>query len=139
MSPTIGFHTAIAVFFAALLKWNKISAAVAVWISNPLTAPVVYGITYFTGARLLGMNGDFGETGVSGISTFIKMISKAPEIFWALTVGGVIVGLPLAFVGYYLAFSAVERYQDEIKRKLARQKAKRAIKKNSKHQKKRKR
>jgi uncharacterized protein len=138
MSPTIGLHTAIAVFFAALFKWNKISAALAVWISNPFTAPVVYGITYYTGSKLLGINGDFVQNGVSGFSTIIKTISKAPEIFWALTVGGVIIGLPLAFVGYYLAFSAVGRYQEDIKRKLAQQKEKRARKKKSRVKKRRK-
>ena len=31
MTPFIGLHTVTAVPLAALLKWNKISAAVAVW------------------------------------------------------------------------------------------------------------
>jgi uncharacterized protein (DUF2062 family) len=50
MSPTMGFQMAIAVFLAAVFKWNKISAAAAVWITNPVTAPIIYGVTYFIGA-----------------------------------------------------------------------------------------
>ncbi|MDZ7777337.1 MAG: DUF2062 domain-containing protein [Bacteroidales bacterium] len=36
MSPFLGFHMAIAVFLAALFEWNKISAAVGVWILQSL-------------------------------------------------------------------------------------------------------
>ncbi|MEJ2167919.1 MAG: DUF2062 domain-containing protein [Desulfobacterales bacterium] len=53
MSPTMGVQTPIAIFLAALCKWSKLSAAIGVWISNPLTAPVLYGVTYITGAKLL--------------------------------------------------------------------------------------
>ncbi len=39
MSPSMGVQMPIAIFIAALLKWNKISSAAGVWITNPLTAP----------------------------------------------------------------------------------------------------
>ena len=55
MTPTIGGQMLIAVFFAMLLCQNKIAAAIAVWISNPLTAPFIYGLEYETGRYLLGM------------------------------------------------------------------------------------
>ena len=42
MTPSIGFQMVIAAAIAASLKWNKISAAMGVWITNPLTAPLVY-------------------------------------------------------------------------------------------------
>lgn len=45
-SPTIGVQMVLAIFLAALLKWSKLAVAVAVWISNPLTAPFIYGVTY---------------------------------------------------------------------------------------------
>jgi len=55
MTPFIGLHTVIAIFLAALFKWNKISAALGVWVTNPLTAPFIYGITYFTGKLCMGI------------------------------------------------------------------------------------
>ena len=45
----------IAVFFAAIFKWSKISAASGVWITKPFTAPFIYGSTYFVGAHVLGL------------------------------------------------------------------------------------
>ncbi|MCA1796972.1 MAG: DUF2062 domain-containing protein [Desulfuromonadaceae bacterium] len=53
MTPLIGLHTAIAVFVAMVLGQNKIAAAMAVWISNPVTAPFLYVAQYKTGRFIL--------------------------------------------------------------------------------------
>ena len=55
MTPTLGFQMPIAVFFAFLLKENKLAAALGVWITNPVTAPVIYGLQYESGRLLLGL------------------------------------------------------------------------------------
>jgi uncharacterized protein (DUF2062 family) len=123
MSPTMGVQTPIAVFFAALCKWSKLSAAVGVWISNPLTAPVIYGVTYITGAKLLQLEPVFRMPLSPTWSTLKAMLSKAPQALGAMTVGGVIIGLPLAVIGYYLSYAAVEKYRKDLKAKLARRKA----------------
>ena len=129
MTPSMGFHTAIAVFLAALLKWNKISAAVGVWITNPLTAPVIYGVNYFIGAKLIGLQKAYLLSEAHGFTRIYKIMLKAPEIFWALIIGGIVLGLPLAVAGYYFSYSVVQKYQDDIKEKLAKSKQKLALKK----------
>jgi hypothetical protein len=48
---------------------------------------------------------------------------KAPEVIWAMTIGGIVLGLPLAVLGYYVSYSLVARYQEGIKEKLARRRA----------------
>ena len=55
MTPTFGFQMALAFFVALLLRENKISAVIGVWITNPVTAPFIYGLEYETGRVLLGM------------------------------------------------------------------------------------
>ena len=129
MTPSMGFHTAIGVFFAALFKWNKISAAVGVWITNPLTAPFIYGVNYFIGAKLIGLKKVYLLSDAHGFTKIYQIMLKAPEIFWALTIGGIVLGLPLAIVGYYFSYSVVQKYQDDIKEKLAKSKEKLAQKK----------
>ena len=124
MTPSLGFQTAIVIFFAALLKWNKISSIMGVWITNPLTAPFIYGVNYVVGAKLLGIKKVYGYTEELGLTTIAKMMQKAPDILWSLILGGVILGLPLAVAGYYFAYSVVQRYQEGIKIKLAQQKEK---------------
>jgi len=52
------------------------------------------------------------------------MLQKAPQALGAMTVGGTILGIPLAIFSYYLSYAAVDKYQKGVKDKLARQKAK---------------
>ena len=56
------------------------------------------------------------------------MFQKAPEMIWALILGGIILGIPIAVAGYYIAYTAVVRYQRDIKRKIAARKEMRARK-----------
>jgi len=55
MTPTFGFQMAIAVFFAWLLRESKLAAVLGVWITNPVTAPVIYALEYETGRAMLRM------------------------------------------------------------------------------------
>lgn len=139
MSPTMGFQMAIAVFFAALFKWNKISAAVAVWITNPFTAPIIYGLTYYVGAKILGVTNSFQGLSAFDLPALLHLIQKTPKILMVMALGGVVVGLPLALAGYYFSFSAVHTYQKDIKAKLAQRRAARraGVKKSRKRKKKR--
>ena len=132
MSPTMGVQMAIAVFFAALFKWNKISAAVAVWITNPFTAPIIYGLTYYVGAKIIGMSNNISFLSGFDLAGLLHLIQKTPEILLAMALGGVVVGLPLAVAGYYFSFSAVNTYQKDIKAKLAERRERRASGKNVK-------
>ncbi len=131
-SPYMGFQTAVSVFAASLLRWNKISAAIGVWISNPVTAPFLYTITYMAGAEMMGIRGTPPSAQSIESAHFLANIAKAPEILWILTLGGIIVGLPIALAGYFLSYTAICKYQAEIRAKLARQKERLARKKAKK-------
>jgi hypothetical protein len=76
------------------------------------------------------------------LTKLMEIFQKVPGIILALTIGGVIVGLPVAWAGYLIAYSAVGKYQKSIKEKLQmrKQKIKGKIRsrKNRKAQKKRK-
>ncbi|MGD8522910.1 MAG: DUF2062 domain-containing protein [Desulfobacterales bacterium] len=122
MTPTMGIQMPIAVFFAAVLKWSKISAAFGVWITNPFTSPFIYGITYIVGVKLLGLKVTMTLPDNFSWSIVQEMLKNAPMIFGALTVGGILIGLPLAVLSYYLSFAAVNKYQQSIKEKVAAQK-----------------
>jgi len=137
MSPTMGIQIVVAVFFAAILKWNKISAAIGVLITNPITAPFVYSITYLVGAKILGLKKtDILPDDLGGASIF-QLLSKTPEIIWAMFIGGAVLGLPLAILSYYFSYSAVRKYQDDIKSKIAEKREKMIIKREEKKKRKR--
>jgi uncharacterized protein (DUF2062 family) len=115
----MGFQMPIAFFLAALLKWNKISAAMGVWITNPLTAVFIYSFSYFVGAKLLGYH--VSVKLAVGLS-LEKLFCSGPQIVLATTLGGIVIGLPVALLGYYLSFNAVYGYQTKLKEKLVEKK-----------------
>ena len=127
--PFFGFQIALSVFFAALFGWNKISAAMATWISNPFTYPFIYSFTYLIGSKIVGTQKPLGLPDDAGLSFVSKMVHKAPEIFVSLTVGGVLVGLPLAVISYYLSYGVIHRYQERHKKKKGKFQLKQGIKK----------
>lgn len=121
-TPTMGFQIIPAVFLAALLKWNKIAAALGVQITNPLTAPIIYSFTYSIGAKLMGLEKAFVWKDAFDLSKIAELLELAPTILTALTIGGVIAGLPVAIAGYALGYFAVDNYQKNIRAKLLHQK-----------------
>ncbi len=124
MSPTFGIQIALAIFFSALLGWNKLSATVGVLITNPLTAPFLYSITYLAGSRLIPVHKTMRLSQLENPSALINIFENAPGIFLALAVGGIILGIPLAIVGYYTSYYFVEKYQIKRKKKIEKQREK---------------
>ena len=118
----MGFHTIIAVFLAALIKWNKIAAAIAVWITNPFTAPLIYPLTYFIGSKFVKPQHRYQLPDELNLSVILSIIQKAPEVVFIFIIGGAVIGIPLAIVGYALAYSAIINYREKIKASLAQHK-----------------
>lgn len=64
ITPTIPFHTALAIALAFILRGSKPAAAIGVWIANPLTIPLFYYGGYKVGDFLWGGNhGDMPDIG----------------------------------------------------------------------------
>ncbi len=122
LTPTMGLQMMMAFFLAAVFKWNKLSALVGVWITNPFTAPFIYTATYISGARLLRIKQTILPSGEWDLSLLIELIKKTPELIAALTLGGVVIGIPVAVAGYYVAFMAVDKYQSDLKERLTKHK-----------------
>jgi uncharacterized protein (DUF2062 family) len=96
-TPTFGLHLPLALLFAFLLRQNKIAALVGVWITNPLTAPVIYGLEYQIGRMLLGQQPLSAFPRISELSW-----SMALQLGTPLLLGSLVLGLPMAMIGYAL-------------------------------------
>ncbi|SHI42992.1 hypothetical protein SAMN02745165_00017 [Malonomonas rubra DSM 5091] len=98
MTPTFGVQMFIALFCAMLLRQNKIAALIGVWNTNPLTAPIIYGMEYEVGRLLLGLPRP---------TTQIEFTYEAmKELGWMLasplSLGSLVLGIPVAAIGYAL-------------------------------------
>jgi len=103
MTPTFGFQMAIAVFFAILLKENKLAAALGVWITNPVTAPFVYALEYESGRLLLGM----AHARLPGEFTFNALTSLGWEVLLPLCLGSLIYGVLCAGLSFALTLRLI--------------------------------
>lgn len=101
-TPTFGIQSILSIFIAAIFRGNKFLAAGAAFVTNPITIPFIYGGTYLTGAAVLQNPVDssfLAEPSLEGLW------SAGGDIFAALWVGGIIVGLAVAVVVYFLVLS----------------------------------
>ncbi len=117
MTPTMGFQMPIAVFFAIPFGLNKISSAAGVWITNPVSAPIIYPINYLVGVKLFSIDIS-GEMFVDlSLKSLKSLLLETPDIFLAATLGGIVLGTPIAIAGYYIVYAGVKKYQRRTRKK----------------------
>lgn len=107
MTPTMGLQMPIALVFATLLKENRLAAVLGVWITNPVTAPFIYGLEYEIGRRLLGMP----YMAVPDELTFDTVGQMGWELLAPLWFGGILGGILLAPLAYWLTLRLVPLFK----------------------------
>jgi len=132
MTPTMGFQMPIALAAAALLRQNKISSLLGVWITNPLTAPAIYFFNYKVGAFAMQTKVDFPHN-----ATLCNLLSMGSNIVIPIWVGGVVTGVVSGGLGYFVTLRSVRIYRakrDYIRSKI--QEERRVISEKLVHEKK---
>lgn len=118
MTPFMGFHTIMALLVAAACRWNKFSAMAGILITNPLTAPFIYPVTYVVGNAVLGISNLPHPEKVLSLEAAADLIQSSPAILMDLFAGGIIIGLPLSIAAFWVALAAVEKYRRKAKPRL---------------------
>jgi uncharacterized protein (DUF2062 family) len=93
---------------------SRMGAVAGTWLTNPITAAPLYGAALLSGrplARLLLPEHLVSEAGTPLALTFSSAAPFALELFVALLIGGALLGLPLALLGYRLVHALVVAYQ----------------------------
>lgn len=103
MSPTFGFQMALAFFAAVFFKENKLAAVLGVWVTNPLTAPFIYGLEYEAGRLLLGLPHPPME--IQFNYHFIKYFGW--QVVLPLSLGSLLFGIAAAIIGYTITLKFV--------------------------------
>jgi len=98
LTPTIPFHTVIAVGLAVILRASKAAAAIGVWFANPLTIPIFYLASYKTGVMLLGWSIAV-DVPSEPVSDPMKL---GLYVIFAAIVGGIIIGIVPGIAAYVI-------------------------------------
>lgn len=105
--PLIATQMAIAILLAALIKGNKIVAAAATWVSNPLTAVPIYAFNFHVGRWLLrSQDQSFPH---ESFNSWQEMMQMGTVFLTDLLVGCFVVGSLCSLGSYFLCLWLVGR------------------------------
>ena len=119
MTPFMGFHTITAVAMASIFGWSKIAAGIGVFITNPFTAPIIYSFTYQLGSKITGYSDPAKLASLFKDDGLIALIKSSPMIIIDLLIGGIIIGIPVAIIGYYVTFKIVTDAREKWRKRRA--------------------
>lgn len=111
--PLIATQMAVAILLAALIRGNKIVAATATWVSNPLTAVPIYAFNYQVGKWLLSSNDQSFSS--QSLESWQEMTQLGTEFLIDLLVGCFVVGSFSAVSSYFLCLWLVRRVRHSRK------------------------
>ncbi|PIP36256.1 MAG: DUF2062 domain-containing protein [Desulfobacterales bacterium CG07_land_8_20_14_0_80_52_14] len=107
-TPTIPFHTVLAVALAFLFKGSKAAAAIGVWFSNPVTIPLFYFLSFRTGTFLFSISPFDAHP-----RTVLELIKMGADLTIAMLVGGVILGILPGVAAYFVTRRLIRRWQEK--------------------------
>ena len=110
VTPTIPFHTALALALSFLFRGSKAAAAIGVWFSNPVTIPFFYYGSYKVGAFFFRDSMIPFDPKQESITELFKM---GADVLAAMMVGGVIIGIVPGVAAYFITLKIMtaERFQ----------------------------
>ena len=98
ITPTIPFHTVLAIALAFILKGSKPAAAIGVWFCNPITIPLFYMGCYKVGMAILGRSIPLDIK----FEHFSELMSIRLDVTIAMIIGGVILGIIPGIAAYFI-------------------------------------
>lgn len=98
VTPTIPFHTVIALAMAFILRGSKAAAAIGVWFSNPITIPLFYKGSYDVGVSILGNSAPFSTE----YESILELLKLGADVTIAMITGGIILGILPGIAAYFI-------------------------------------
>ena len=119
MLPVLGLQLPLALVLTEGIRRfthfqpSRVAAAAGVWLNNPLTAAPVYSLCYLVGRplahQLLPASAPRGGAATLDWSTLSLASPEALEVGVGLVLGGIMLGVPTAWVGYRITYDMVSR------------------------------
>jgi len=98
ITPTIPFHTVIALALAFILRGSKSAASIGAWFSNPVTIPLFYKGSYDVGRSILGNSAPFNIE----YESILELVKLGADVTIVMITGGVILGILPGIVAYFV-------------------------------------
>ena len=106
--PITPFQIIVAVTLAFFFRGNKIAAAIGTVVSNPINMIPFYAMLFFVGNYFLGFEDIMFDQDNLDLS---DLLEKGWHLVLAMMFGGLILGIPAAFLSYIFTLRAVMAYR----------------------------
>jgi uncharacterized protein len=126
--PILFTHLIFGYILCRMLRGDLIAMVIGTLLGNPWTFAIVYPLSYKLGKTLLGMRPSHSADKIDTVSEVwaqiwpVKSMDSLAiafqEIIIPMILGGFLLALPSAILGYYVAKNAVNVYQLQRRRKL---------------------
>ena len=107
ITPTMPFHTVIAIALAFIFRGSKAAAALGVWFCNPVTAPFFYIGSFKAGMFILGHSAPFDIK----YESILELVKLGMDVTIAMIIGGVILGILPGIAAYFITRKIITTMQ----------------------------
>lgn len=120
-TPFFGFHIAMALAAAFLLRGSLVAATLGTAFSNPLTIPFILPITWQVGHQMLGRTPDSDATAAALVRQLegLHVAELWHPLFEPLTFGALPPAIVTGLCCYVATFVGIRRYRAARKMRLA--------------------
>lgn len=108
-TPLIGMKALIALALSSLFKWSRPAAVIGVYHINGITGPFFHAIAFVVGRAILGTKITFVFPEKMEPKLVLQAFYGNSQIFLALTLGGLVIGIPIAIFLYKASFRIVKK------------------------------
>jgi uncharacterized protein (DUF2062 family) len=108
MFPLFGFQTIIALILAIIIKGNKLVAAIATWISNPLTYVPLYMFNFYIGKWLLGGHEVVPFSPID-VTSWGQLSELGAIVLLCLFLGCLVSGIITSVISYFVGLWVLRR------------------------------
>lgn len=111
MLPFPGFQWIISASLATFLRYNRTAAIAGVFNTNLASGAFIFAFNYWLGRKILGIESSFQMPDHINLSFAKTVIEAGSDVFLSLLLGGIISGIFVLFLGYYISLSILTRKQ----------------------------
>jgi hypothetical protein len=111
VTPTIPFHTVIALALAFVFRGSKPAAAIGVWFANPVTIPFFYIGSFKLGTMILNKPIPFDVK----FESITELMALGLDVTIAMIAGGAILGILPAVIAYILTYRIMIRVREKAR------------------------
>ncbi len=107
--PFFGLQTILAILLAILFKANKIAAAAATWISNPLTSVPIFAFNFHIGKLIVG--GTDISVSQLNFKSQTDILELGGQFAITLLLGCLIVASIVSFSTYFISLNLIKNWR----------------------------